>query len=279
MTMISFHKINAKNNSIFKDLKIAFKNGYNKRISDYFCVGGIKNNLIALNNNWLPHTIFVSQSFDQKLISNIKSKLKQHKVRWIMISDQLNDQLKAINTQAGDCYFYYLLKALNHQTFDLSDQHNYLFLDHIQDPSNLGTILRNAAAFDLTKVLIHDSVNLYNPKLIRASAGAIFSNQISLIKNLDQFLNAIKKKGLRLVATANHEDATPLDQFDHQLGNIIIFGNEANGVSEQLLNQADQTIKIVINNQYAESLNVATSSGIILYELNKLWKKRSLSNQ
>lgn len=49
--MINFHKINAKNNPIFKDLKIAFKNGYNKQISDYFCVGGIKNNLIALNNN------------------------------------------------------------------------------------------------------------------------------------------------------------------------------------------------------------------------------------
>lgn len=268
--MINFHKINAKTNPIFKDLKIAFKNGYNKAIGDYFCVGGLKNNLIALNNNWIPHTIFVSQSFDQKLITNIKTKLKQNKVRWIMISDQLNDQLKEINTQAGDCYFYYLLKDLNHQSFDLNDQYNYLFLDHIQDPSNLGTILRNAAAFDLTKVFINDSVNLYNPKLIRASAGAIFSNQISIIKDLDQFISAAKNKGLRFVATANHKDAIALDEFDHQSGNIIIFGNEANGVSKTLLDKSDLIMKIVINNQYAESLNVATSSGIILYELNKL---------
>ncbi|WP_255565821.1 RNA methyltransferase [Mycoplasma sp. E35C] len=271
--MINFHKITSKNNPIFKDLKIAYKNGYNKHLSDYFCVGGIKNNLIALNNNWLPHTIFVTQSFDKKIINEIKTKLKDHPVQWIEISDQLNQELKEINTQAGDCYFYYLIKQLNHQSFELSDRYNYLFLDNIQDPNNLGTILRNAAAFDLNKIFINHSVNLYNPKLIRASAGAIFSNQISIIHDLNKFIEVINKKGLSLIATANQPNAIDVSEFDQASGNIIIFGNEGNGISDTLLNAATKTIKISINNKYAESLNVATSTGIILYELNKLWKK------
>ncbi|UTS70609.1 TrmH family RNA methyltransferase [Mycoplasma bradburyae] len=273
--MINFHKINSKANPIYKDLKVAYKNGFNKHISDYFCVGGIKNNLIALNNNWIPHTIFVSKSFDRKIVNDIKNRLKNNSIRWIELSDELNQELKTLNTQAGDCYFYYLIKQLNHQSFELSKKYNYLFLDNIQDPNNLGTILRNAAAFNLDKIFINHSVNLYNPKLIRASAGAVFSNQISVIDDLDNFINVVDKKGLKFVATANKVNAIEVDQFDSASGNIIIFGNEGNGINKRLLDLANTTIKIAINDQHTESLNVATSTGIILYELNKIWKRQS----
>lgn len=142
-----------------------------------------------------------------------------------------------------------------------------LVLDDIQDPGNLGTIIRSSVAFDIdTIVLSQNTVDLYNSKVIRASQGMIFG--VNIIKReLLPFIQKLKENNYQIYATKVNggkslKDVEKLKKF------AIIMGNEGAGVKEELLNLADHYLYIDMNNK-CESLNVGVATSIILYELSK----------
>ena len=134
-------------------------------------------------------------------------------------------------------------------------------LDAVQDPGNVGTILRTAEAFNCGVILLDGSAEIFNPKVVRSSMGAIF--YLPIVKmSREEFL---KLRGVEILATAL--DRTAEIYFEHDFTKnpvAIIFGSEANGVSKKILDVA-QKIFIPMNGR-AESLNVATSAAIILSE-------------
>lgn len=142
-----------------------------------------------------------------------------------------------------------------------------LILDDIQDPGNLGTIIRSSVAFNIdTVVLSSNTVDLYNSKVIRASQGMIF--RVNIIKReLLDFIKKLKENNYQIYATKVNggkslKDVEKLKKF------AIIMGNEGAGVKEELLNLADQYLYIDMNKN-CESLNVGVAASIILYELSK----------
>lgn len=142
-----------------------------------------------------------------------------------------------------------------------------LILDDIQDPGNLGTIIRSAVAFNVDTIVLSDNtVDLYNSKVIRASQGMLFN--INIIKrNLLEFIPALKTQEYKIYATRVNGGKS-LKNIEIGEKFAIIMGNEGNGVSEEILKYADQYLYIEMNNN-CESLNVAIATSIILYELNK----------
>lgn len=145
-------------------------------------------------------------------------------------------------------------------------QGNILILDNIQDPGNLGTIIRSCVAFGIdTIVASKETVDVYNSKVIRASEGAIF-NLNYVIKDLDVFLRMIKNK--YTIYTTNVEVGTSLKGINRKEPFAIIMGNEGNGVRKEISNYATDTIYIPISNKM-ESLNVGVATSIILYEFSK----------
>lgn len=143
---------------------------------------------------------------------------------------------------------------------------NILILDNIQDPGNLGTIIRSCVAFGIdTIVASKETVDVYNSKVIRASEGAIF-NLNYVIKDLDVFLRTIKDK--YTIYTTNVEVGTSLKEINRKEPFAIIMGNEGNGVRKEISNYATDTIYIPISNKM-ESLNVGVATSIILYEFSK----------
>ncbi|WGI36261.1 TrmH family RNA methyltransferase [Mesomycoplasma lagogenitalium] len=134
-------------------------------------------------------------------------------------------------------------------------------LDNIQDPGNLGTIIRNAVAFGFNSVIIK-GVDLYNEKVLRAAQGAIFHINIIQENELKQFLEKIKNQYYIFGTLVDHQskDIGEIKNLKDQKM-IIIFGNEGNGISKELNYLIDQNIFIKIN---FESLNVASASAIIL---------------
>lgn len=140
-----------------------------------------------------------------------------------------------------------------------------LALDDIQDPGNLGTIIRSAVAFNIdTIILSKKTVDLYNSKVIRATQGMLFNINI-IIRNLDEFVPNLKDNGYKILCTKvtggkNIKDIELDDKF------VLIMGNEGSGVRENLLNVSDEYIFIEMNKN-CESLNVAVATSIILYEL------------
>lgn len=141
-----------------------------------------------------------------------------------------------------------------------------LILDNIQDPGNLGTIIRSAVAFNVsTIVLSNDTVDLYNPKVIRATEGMIFNINI-ITRDLFSFIPSIKNE-YKIYGT-NVNNGTLLKNVEKKEKCAIIMGNEGNGVKKELQDMADENIYINMNDK-CESLNVGVATSIILYELGR----------
>lgn len=141
-----------------------------------------------------------------------------------------------------------------------------LILDNIQDPGNLGTIIRSACAFNIdTIILSENSVDLYNPKVIRATQGMIFNINI-MYKNLSNFVPLLKANGYKIYGTdvTGGVNVKNLECYNKY---AIIMGNEGNGISDNIKKLCDKLIYISMNEK-CESLNVGVATSIILYELN-----------
>ncbi len=142
---------------------------------------------------------------------------------------------------------------------------NFLVLDGLQDPGNVGTLIRTGCACGFEYVYLVSSVKPSNSKLIRSSVGTIFkSNVISLSK--DEFIKLAKEWQLNLIAT----DMNGENIFNFKADGIIglIIGNEGQGISDEMAAICNHTVKIPMN-EGVESLNASISGAIIMYEINK----------
>lgn len=138
-------------------------------------------------------------------------------------------------------------------------------VDAIQDPGNLGTILRTAEAAGANGILsLKGSVDAYAPKTLRSAMGSAFRLPIATDITPDELLAKSQATGLKVVATMA-EGETSYCHFDWQQPSVVVFGNEANGVRPELLQRADQRIRIPLRPP-VESLNVAAAAAAILFE-------------
>ncbi|MCI5773421.1 MAG: RNA methyltransferase [Erysipelotrichaceae bacterium] len=146
---------------------------------------------------------------------------------------------------------------------DRSLSSKIIILDNLQDPGNIGTIIRSAYSFGYeTIILSNDSTDLYNDKLIRSTQGAIFHLNILQVPLLPMMQN-LKELGYKIYATSLKQ-AQPLSTIVPSYPLALVFGNEGNGVSQAVLANSDQNIIIEMNN--FESLNVAVAAGICMYQ-------------
>ncbi len=146
-----------------------------------------------------------------------------------------------------------------------------VLLDGIQDPGNLGTIIRSAVAFSIPNILLSlDTVDLYNPKVIRSTEGMHF--HINIIRqDLVDSIQTLKNEGYTIYTTNVHE-GKDLADLKFPMKTAFLIGSEGSGVKKGLENLAHDSLKIPMNER-CESLNAAVSTSIILYEYRKEWKK------
>jgi TrmH family RNA methyltransferase len=142
-----------------------------------------------------------------------------------------------------------------------------MMLDEIQDPGNLGTIIRSALAFNIdTLILSNNSVDLYNPKVIRASQGMIFHLNIITCDLIDK-IHELKEDNYQIIGS-DVNGGTDIKNFEKEDKFVIIMGNEGQGISKEILDLCDTFVHINMSDK-CESLNVGVAAGIILYELDK----------
>ncbi|MBX0358987.1 RNA methyltransferase [Halobacillus sp. Nhm2S1] len=140
-----------------------------------------------------------------------------------------------------------------------------LMLDSVQDPGNVGTLIRTADAAGFDQVILGSgTVDVYNDKVIRATQGSIFHIPV-LSGELEEFIDPMKRDGVQILASAL-KDAVPFQQLQAPSKAVLIVGNEGQGIQENLLNQADQRVYIPIYGQ-AESLNVGIAGAVLMYHL------------
>ena len=161
--------------------------------------------------------------------------------------------------------------ATPHRTIGICEQKpmtNYgnsiLIVDKINHPGNLGTIIRSAVAFNVDTIVINESVDIYNQKVIQATQGMIF--HINIVKaSLSDILPELKKQNYQIIGTDVRE-GIDLDDFRAKEKHALLVGNEGHGLDDDVLNACDVKVRIEMNEK-CESLNVGVATGIILHHL------------
>ncbi len=138
-------------------------------------------------------------------------------------------------------------------------------LERLQDPGNLGSILRSAAATEIDGLwLSSDSTDIYSPKVLRSSAGQWFRVPVATNQNLLELARRYQQQGVQIIATTSKASKTYWE-IDFTQPSLILFGNEGAGLSQELIDLADEQAIIPLANN-VESLNVAVATALLLYE-------------
>lgn len=238
--------ITSLDNKHIKNLSKLLNKKY-RDIEDKFLVYGDHLVEEAYNSNILLEVIITS---DYECNIDIKKTYVTYEV--------LKKLTNALNPQkiVGVC------RKLNNNTIG----NKVLLLEDIQDPGNLGTIIRSSVAFSFdTIILSNNSVDMYNEKVIRASEGMLFKINI-IRKDIKDIINVLKADNYTIYGT-KVDGGTNVSKVDYPNKIAIVMGNEGNGVSDTILNMCDNYLYIPINN--CESLNVGVATSIILYEIGK----------
>jgi len=142
-----------------------------------------------------------------------------------------------------------------------------LVLDNLQDPGNVGTIFRTAEAAGVDGIFLsEDCVDIYNPKTVRGTMGAIYRLPF-VIGELEEYLPIMKAQGMHIYGT-QLEKAHNYDTIDYQKSTVFLFGNEGNGLRAKIAAHAEAFVKIPMDGQ-GESLNVAVAAAILMYEVRR----------
>lgn len=143
------------------------------------------------------------------------------------------------------------------------EKSSILLLEGVQDPGNMGTLIRCASAFGAGEVLTVSSADLYNPKTVRSTMGAIFKIPCKAFDTVDGAVEYAREKTDTVLATALHSDSIALGEADTAFATIMI-GSEGRGLSERAIELADKTVIIPIEN--IESLNASVAGAICMYD-------------
>ena len=179
----------------------------------------------------------------------------------IYVTNKLFKTVSEVKTPQG------VLAVVGKESKDAEISYNediIVALDDVQDPGNLGTILRTVDSIGLKQILVSKgTADPYNPKVIRSTMGAIFRIKVIECEDLEKTLKEIKKNKFKIVVSSLQAKTSIYDINYNK--KVIVIGNEANGVEEKIQNLADEKIKIPMLGK-TESLNASVATGIILYE-------------
>ncbi len=207
--------------------------------------------------------IYVSQTGFEKYGKEISL----YNVEPNIVSDKVFNSLSDTNTPQG---VLALVKIKKYSLQDICDSRSdkspfLLIMERLQDPGNMGTIIRTSEGAGVTGIIIsNDSVDIYNPKTIRSTMGSIFRMPIYVSSDLKNDISIVKDSDITIYAAHLNGNDFYDNSYCHGVGFLI--GNEGNGLSEEISSTADKLIRIPMCGR-VESLNAATSAAIISYEV------------
>ena len=242
-------------------IKIAKKLQLKKYRSELklFVAEGLRLCEMALKSAEIEFGFFTKDFLKTPRAENLIAELKKV-TSMFQIPSETFDRIRDTQTPQG---IMIVAKQKMSSLEEVAEKNFVIALDGVQDPGNVGTILRTAEAFDCGVVLLDDTVDIFNPKVVRSTMGAIF-NLTAAQMSAQNFLQLMQEKNFELSAAALDSSAEIYFNHDFRKKSAIIFGNEAAGVSEKFFGAAKK-IYIPMSGK-AESLNVATAAAIIISE-------------
>jgi len=269
--------ISSKDNETIKYIK-KLKEKKHREETNCYIIEGIKLVKEAIEENAKIKYIVICEDCDDavKLEQNLLYDIAKNNC--LYVTKKLFLSISDVTTPQG--VLAVIEKKKGTEQIDYNDD-IIVALDGIQDPGNLGTILRTVDSANLKQIILSkNSADPYNPKVVRSTMGAIFRVNIIEAENLAEILKEIKKHNFDVVVTSLETEES-IYNLEYK-NKIIVIGNEANGVSKEIQKIADKKVKIPMLGK-TESLNASVATGIMVYEyvrgkVKKLWEYRICVN-
>jgi len=216
--------------------------------------------------------VYVAESFEKHpehkaLLKELEEKCKVAQAPFEIVTDSVFKSVSDTQTPQGIMAVVKMPEYELEQLLD-GDRTHLLILESIQDPGNLGTMMRTGEGAGITGVIMNKTtVDLFNPKTIRSTMGSIYRIPFYVTEDLSETLHILQEKGVSLYA-AHLKGEHYYTEEDYEKSCGFLIGNEGNGLSDETANQADCYIKIPMEGQ-VESLNAAISATLLMYEANR----------
>lgn len=231
-----------------------------------FLVEGVRLVEEVAQSNWLIEAcVYTAEAQEQSRVQKILSLLQAKQCRIVEVSATIYEKISDTKEPQG---IMIIAKKSEYQLDDILSSDNkplLVVLDEVQDPGNVGAIIRTAAAAGCTGVILTKGcADVFAAKVVRASMGSLFN--IPVVEGVTQreVVTYLEQYKIGILATSL-ESSNVYFQVDLKQSVAIIFGNEGNGVSDELLKESEERIHIPLLGK-VESLNVAASAAVILYE-------------
>jgi TrmH family RNA methyltransferase len=255
--------IQSRQNALLKELRRAFHAG--EPTDDGYCaIESVRTIEEAIRSGLRFRTVVFSESARNRA-EKLLPQVSTH-VETVIVPDEVFSSAVATDTPQGVAA---LVRIPQHTLAKIMEAPDPLLVvaAGLQDPGNLGTMVRSAEAFGAAAVLITEgSASQFNPKVIRASAGSMF--RLPVVKTAArELLTALREKKVRLLATSSHK-GTAIDQADLTGGVALFIGSEGAGLPKALANEMDATL-VIPHSAGVESLNAGVAASIVLYEASR----------
>ncbi len=254
--MISVNRISAKNNPLIKLVCSLQSSSKARKENGLFVTEGLRICNDAEENGIKFDKLIVSEKFADKFPWDLK-RLSENSGSVYIVTNEVFDKISDTQSPQG------ILAVSKIPSVNTAPDKNgkFIALENLQDPANLGAVARTAEALGIKGLIIESGCDPYSPKCIRNSMGTLLRMPLYFTESISDF---IKENGLRGFACVVDHDAEKINNISFENGDVIIIGNEANGISEELKNVCER-ITIPMSGR-AESLNAAAACAIAAWE-------------
>lgn len=196
--------------------------------------------------------------------------------RVLLLADELFDKISEEKSPEGVITiakyidkFQKFATIYNSADFLRMKNESVVLLESVRDPSNIGAVIRSAAAIGVDRLIVSsDCADIYHPKAVRASMGALFDQRIDRVDDLGEVIRGLRQSGRRVFAAALDGRALKLGSFATQVGDCVVIGNEGHGLSKETVAECDRSVMIPMTER-AESFNAAVAASILMWEFQK----------
>ncbi len=251
--------ISSKENETIKEIRKLKEKKYR---TEKYIIEGIKMIEEAISEKQDIELIVVKEGFEFKEHQNEKGTRKNEYLNFkiVTVTENVFNILTDVETPQG-----ILAVVKKKENMAIDNNADYIVaLEGIQDPGNLGTIIRTLDSANIKQIIVSkNTVDSYSPKVVRSTMGSIFRVNVIETDNLTETLNKLKEDKFEIIVTSLDTDNSIYDI--NYAKKIVVIGNEANGVSKQIQEIADKKVKIPMLGK-TESLNASVATGIMIYE-------------
>lgn len=255
--------ITARSNPKIKELKELTNNRAARRSAGLFVCDGVRLCKDAALSNIKIQSVFITEKCLKKYSSEVDEVLSSAQNVYFVSEDIMKLVSDTVSPQGIIC-----TAQMETGNFEFQKGEKYIALDGVQNPDNLGAIIRTAEALGIDGIVISGGCDIYNPKALRASMGSIFRMPVLQASNLSERIEECKIIGIHTFASVVSGNAEDISKTSFSDGALVVIGNEGNGVSVETQNACDRKVTIVMKGR-AESLNAAQASSIIMWEMTK----------